>query len=177
MKVGVISDTHDNLASIEKAMIIFQSERVDLIVHCGDWNQPEALLYLAQEADKASIPIKGVFGNNDKRLNELLEHNSKLSSPVEFALNKVLEFEYGNKKFAVYHGDNKKILDDLIESRHYDVVLTGHTHKARKEFTKGTLVINPGSTAFQIPRVKGNGLTSVAVYDTSTTTSQIIYLN
>jgi uncharacterized protein len=177
MRIGIISDTHDNLESIERAFLLFEAENIDLVVHCGDWNRPQTLEYLSNTAERAGLPVMGIFGNNDKKVTELLIQNRHLSHPIQFAESRILEFEAGNKRFAAYHGDNKKLLNNLIESKEYDVVLTGHTHMAKKDFRHGKLIINPGSTSFQIPRVKGSGLTSIAVYDTRTTQAQIIYLN
>ena len=37
MKIGIMSDTHDYLPNIRKAIEIFNEEKVDLVVHCGDF--------------------------------------------------------------------------------------------------------------------------------------------
>jgi len=37
MKIGVISDTHDNLPLIEKAVKIFNEKGVKLVLHAGDY--------------------------------------------------------------------------------------------------------------------------------------------
>jgi len=35
MKIGIISDTHDNLPQIKKAVEIFNREKVELVLHAG----------------------------------------------------------------------------------------------------------------------------------------------
>ena len=36
MQIGIISDTHDNVAAIERATVIFDEEGVEVVIHCGD---------------------------------------------------------------------------------------------------------------------------------------------
>ena len=77
MKIGVISDTHDQRLPIRQAISVFNSEKVSLVVHCGDWVSPfSAAWFAALKCNSAKsgmhnrvkpdlCPIKGVFGNND----------------------------------------------------------------------------------------------------------------
>jgi uncharacterized protein len=61
MKVGVISDTHDQIENILKAVELLNQEKVELVVHCGDWVAPFTLKFY----HALKCPIKGIFGNND----------------------------------------------------------------------------------------------------------------
>ncbi|MFN2137547.1 MAG: metallophosphoesterase family protein, partial [Candidatus Promineifilaceae bacterium] len=36
MKLGVLSDTHNNLGNLQKALKIFEAEGVEQLLHCGD---------------------------------------------------------------------------------------------------------------------------------------------
>ena len=40
MKIGVISDTHDHLENISKAVTVFNNKNVDVLIHCGDYVSP-----------------------------------------------------------------------------------------------------------------------------------------
>jgi putative phosphoesterase len=60
LKIGVISDTHDNLDSIKRAVAYF-AENVEIIVHAGDVIAP----FSAKIFKEADIPVYGVLGNND----------------------------------------------------------------------------------------------------------------
>ena len=40
MKIGVVSDTHDQRQRILEAIDIFNKEKVGLVIHCGDWVAP-----------------------------------------------------------------------------------------------------------------------------------------
>ena len=61
MKIGIISDTHDNLSQIKKAVEIFNQEKVELVLHAGDFVSP----FTSLEFKNLNCPLKGVFGNND----------------------------------------------------------------------------------------------------------------
>jgi putative phosphoesterase len=146
MKIGVMSDTHDHLVSVEKAIRIFQKEKVDLIIHCGDWVSPFVPQFIYSLTPKLTIQIKSVFGNNEGDYFRFFQRKEKENWLIDF-YKEAFELEINQKKIAVYHGSNKIITKSLIESHLYDVVFTGHTHQALVEKIGKTLHINPGSTA------------------------------
>ena len=47
MKIGLISDTHDNIQNIRRAVRKFNDKRVDLVIHAGDIVSPNAVESLA----------------------------------------------------------------------------------------------------------------------------------
>lgn len=134
--IGIISDTHEQIKEIEKAVDIFKNRKVDFVVHCGDLISIRPLKYF--EGLKMII----VHGNNNCDQEHYDEYTSK------FGWEKITptkEFAYEGKKFFVYHGQDTLILDEAIKSQKYDYILTGHTHKKRDERVEKTRIINPGS--------------------------------
>ncbi len=173
MKIGVISDTHDRLESIKKAIDIFKKERVGLIIHCGDWVSPYTLEYFDFVLKDYKIPVKSVFGNNEGDIKRLLERNSKLTNPIEFALKEVFEIKIGKRKIAVYHGQDNVILNALIKSKIYDSVFTGHTHIVKNILINNVFVLNPGSTCFAADsRIIKDA--SIAIYNSDSNSAKII---
>ena len=61
MLVGAISDTHDNLPQIEKAVKYLNDQKVGLVLHAGDYVAGFVLPKLKQ----LNCKLVGVFGNND----------------------------------------------------------------------------------------------------------------
>jgi len=61
VKVGILSDSHDNRGAAEGALLLFRAEGVGMVLHLGDVCSPAVL---AAYGDPA-IPLRGVFGNND----------------------------------------------------------------------------------------------------------------
>jgi putative phosphoesterase len=171
MKIGVISDTHDNLPSLKKALELLQQRQVELIVHCGDWVAPFAVEFFSRNSGE--IPVKGVFGNNEGDTKSIVIRNAKLAKPIEFAERKVLELQTDGKSIACYHGEDKPTLDALIHSGKYQAIFTGHTHKVRNEMIGGVLVLNPGTTchAADSEIIEES---SVAIYDSQTNSAEVI---
>ena len=48
-------------------------------------------------------------------------------------------------KLAWTHGDNHRLMRDVIESDYFDFVFYGHTHVAKQHRVGRTLVVNPGA--------------------------------
>ena len=61
MLIGAISDSHDNLPQVEKAVKILNEQKVGLVLHAGDYVAGFVVPRLA----KLNCPLIGVFGNND----------------------------------------------------------------------------------------------------------------
>lgn len=136
MKIGIISDTHDNVESIKKAAKVFSDKNVDLVIHCGDWCAPGTVKFFK------GLKVYSILGNVD---GAVLTLDKKLREMGGKLFGDFAKLELEGKKIAVYHGSYPEILDSLIKSKKFDIVLHGHTHKKRKEIVNETLVINPGS--------------------------------
>ena len=77
MRIGVVSDTHNNLKNIDKIISIFNKEKVGLVVHTGDIASANAL----EKFSSLVCPLIGVYGNNDrleKGLEEVAARNGFL---------------------------------------------------------------------------------------------------
>ncbi|MEK6853879.1 MAG: metallophosphoesterase [Nanoarchaeota archaeon] len=166
MKIGVISDTHDQRLRILQAIAAFNKEKVGLVIHCGDWVAP----FSAARFSALKCPIKGVFGNNDgdKQL-----HRQRNGSLIDYYDEK-MEIEVGGRKIFVTHGHIPRLVEDALKSGKYDAVFSGHTHIAHVKKGGKTLWLNPGTLVDETSeKVKGM---SIAVYDTATSTAKLIKL-
>ncbi len=129
MKLGIISDTHDNQEATKKAVEFFKNREIKTLIHAGDIIAPFTAKLLKD------FEIYAVFGNNDGE-------RFLLSRTIN-----IKDFQYieiANRRIAVYHGTLENITEALIKSEEYDVVVTGHTHRALIEKHGKTLHINPG---------------------------------
>ena len=133
MRIGIISDTHDNVPRIKEAVAIFNEREVDLVIHAGDYIAPFAIDPLAD----LRCEYIGVFGNNDgEKLGLGKRSQGRINIPPHFV-------EFGGKKILVMH-DQGELLPALIKSQSYDIIIYGHTHEPVIEKHGRTLVINPG---------------------------------
>lgn len=61
MLIGLMADTHDNLPMVEKAIKMFNEEKVEVILHAGDYVAP----FVIPKFRGLKARLIGVFGNND----------------------------------------------------------------------------------------------------------------
>ncbi|WP_298845445.1 metallophosphoesterase [Clostridium sp.] len=133
MHIGVVSDTHMVISSIER--LVKEITGVDVLIHLGD-----------NVADVATIKkyykgeIINVKGNCD----------FSESVPIDRLV------EVGGKKIFLTHGHIYGVKENLSVLRYKaletgaDIVLYGHTHVAKIDFEEGIWYINPGSAS--LPR-------------------------
>lgn len=166
MKIGIISDTHDNLPNIQKSVQVFNKEKVEMVLHLGDWCSPFAPDFFAG----LKCQIKSVFGNNDADIFAFLK--KKFSVDIEFR-KRIFEIDLAGKKAVMFHGDDAQITNSLIQSGAYDVVFTGHTHIVVNEMKGKTLHINPG-TVSHYKSGKINREFTIAIYDSEKNSAKIL---
>jgi hypothetical protein len=134
--IGVMSDSHDNIIKIKKAVEIFNEKKCDLVIHAGDFIAP----FSVRELEKLNCPIKAVYGNCDGEKLGL----KKVFSSVGEIQESPLIFEYNNLKIFVCHVPNN--LDNLAHSGKFNIIIYGHTHEPKAERKNNTLILNPGET-------------------------------
>lgn len=175
MKIGVISDIHDHLNELDQALDIFKKQQVAMILNGGDWVSPYTLKYFdtrCQEIDLV-VPVKSVFGNNKGDIKKMVEINTNLKNPIQFAPRFIYELKVEEKNIAIFHGHDSVVLRLLIESKKYELIVTGHTHQIRNEMIGDTLVLNPGSLS-KARSSKKVETASVAIYNTQENQAEII---
>lgn len=135
MLVGLISDTHDDMTAIQKAVDILNEKKVSHVLHAGDITSPftfEIFAYL-------NCKFTGIFGNNDgdKLLLKLKSKDNIHNQPHLMTLHK--------KTIVIVHEPD--LVDALADSGHYDLIVYGHTHRHDIRWLRNTLIINPGRVA------------------------------
>ncbi len=137
MLIGIISDTHDNIVNIEKAVRIFTERKVDRVIHAGDIISP-GVIPRFKELDNISF----IFGNNDGERAILPKKIEQIGGVLG---GETLDITCDEGRIAVYHGTVPQILNALISCGDYRVVISGHTHKIVNRMEGNTRVLNPGS--------------------------------
>jgi putative phosphoesterase len=134
--VGIISDTHEHIYAIVRAVRVLKERAPSLVIHCGDIISPPVLERFAE------LPLRVVFGNNDGERSGLKKKCNELGFPE---IQDTLTFEHAGKSFFINHGTNPRVIDEAAASQRYDYVLHGHTHEQRDELVGRTRIINPGA--------------------------------
>ncbi|MDJ0881158.1 MAG: metallophosphoesterase family protein [Gammaproteobacteria bacterium] len=167
-QLGLISDVHARPEPVEQALNIFAQEQVDEIICAGDiagyYEDLEATIKLIQQAK-----CKTVLGNHDQTyLDTAKSHSPTIEDYLKsLPLYQELECEgksiflvhaappdllQGGIKLLDQHGkiiaSQKKHWASQLQDFEYDILIVGHTHQVYAEKIANSLVINPGSTAF-----------------------------
>ena len=121
MKIGVVSDTHNNLKNIEKIINLFNDERVPVVIHTGDISNANTF----EQFSKLNSKLIGVYGNNDRNESGLKEvaqkNNFQFQEPPR-------RLSLLDREIVIFH-EPDKIDQFLSENKLIDVVLYGHTHR------------------------------------------------
>jgi putative phosphoesterase len=132
--IGILSDSHDNLVMIRRAVGLFNDMRCDLVIHAGDFVAPFAVA----ELRNLRCPVKAVFGNCDGERAGLAKTFEGLGEVKDAPL----AFSHGGLRFVVSHLDAP--VPGYLAKIPSDILVYGHTHKPFSEQRDGVLVINPG---------------------------------
>ena len=150
MLVGIISDSHDHLDNIERAMQRFEREEVSRILHPGDIVAPFAARLLQE---RCLCPLDIIYGKNDGERDGLAEVFPEIcDGPVMIRL--------GDLDVAMDHYPPSNQHPPLDGAR---VILFGHTHQIVNEDRDGILFLNPGESCGWV-----TGKATVAVLETVT---------
>lgn len=139
MKVAVIADTHGAIS--ERVLDLLRTERVDLILHAGDYAN-EAYLYPLETI----APLEVVRGNND------------FDSP--HPLTRTLNLDGVSVHMAHLPRDLERLLRDTTPNEPI-LGIHGHTHVPCFEQTDDLTIANPGSTR----RPRGGGGPSMLILE------------
>jgi putative phosphoesterase len=163
MMIGAMADTHDRLDAVDEAISFFNSQEVTDVLHAGDLVSP----FVAPLFSRLKAKLHFVWGNNegDHEFIKVRFADIGISPLGDFAA-----LQLGGKKVALLHGTHQEIVDSLIESGAYDLIVRGHSHRA--EVIEGeTLLVNPGEVCGYL-----TGRQTVALIDLDKMQAQIVDL-
>jgi putative phosphoesterase len=136
MRLGILSDTHDQLARTRRAVELLLAEGADVLVHCGDLTGPELV------TPCAVLPCYFTFGNNDA--DNVPELRRAIAEVGAVCLEWGGEVTLAGKRVAVTHGHMHTDVRRLLAARP-DYLLSGHSHIPADQRHDLTRRINPGA--------------------------------
>lgn len=161
MLIGILSDSHDNLPLLCKAVEIFKKNKVSRVFHAGDFVSP----FTAKPLSKLNCEFTGIFGNNDGDKLLLRENFQDIGQIYEDVYEDIID----GKRIIIVHKD--KLVEPLAKSGKYDIIIYGHTH--RIDLREGKpLIINPGECGGWL-----TGESSAAILNTKQLKAEIIKLH
>lgn len=163
MKIAVISDIHGNMSYLSKAKEIIDSEKINIVICCGDVQTEE----IFHELDSWPQKVYLTLGNADlelvKKLESGLIYPEKLEYFKDFGV-----VNLAGKKIAFTHYDfyAKK----LVTEGKYNLIFYGHTHTPWEEKIGQTILLNPGEITAQF------GKPTFAIYDLAKMKAKLVLL-
>jgi len=130
MKIGLISDTHDNLPKLERAVSFFNKNKVNFVLHAGDYVAPFAI----DKLNALSCDWIGVFGNNDGEKKGLSARSGNRIKDPPYRL------ELLGRRITLAH--DPQSLE--IKEEKSDLIVFGHTHRPEVIKLSDKLIVNPG---------------------------------
>jgi len=146
MKIGLISDTHDDIENINKAIDIFLHNEVEIVIHAGDFISPQAVREFKRLIEK-NVKFFGVLGNNDGEKKGLTRVFEEINGNLLGDMGKI---DVCGIKIGIYHGTDIKKKEKMMYSNKFDVFVYGHTHITIPQLEKiekigKTIILNPGN--------------------------------
>lgn len=153
MKIGIIADTHGNLAGWNRAMEIGLGD-ADIIIHCGDllYHGPKFKpvegydpMGLANAINASTVPVLVGRGNADSDVDQLVL-NVPIQQPYLFV-------QIEGMRILASHGHlcPHAELVRLARQWQVDLLLTAHTHVPSISGHGSLTHINPGSVTYAAP--------------------------
>ena len=136
MKLGLISDTHDQLQRTKVAVEMLVSAGAERLIHCGDFVSHEVLTACCV------LPVSFVFGNNDWGVEP--ELRAAASDGGAECLEYGAEITIANRRIGITHGHLQTESRPLMAASP-DYLITGHSHIAMNRQLESTRWINPGA--------------------------------
>lgn len=154
MKIAIISDIHGNMAYLERAKKIIDSQPIEIVICCGDIQDEETFLELDSWKQKVYIAL----GNADYAIRENLGSGRLVAKHAE------VFFDYGvlnldGAKIAFCHYEY--LARKLAENNTFDVIFYGHSHTPWEEKVGKAILLNPGEIQAR------DGKPTFAIFDVS----------
>jgi len=162
MNIAVISDIHDNIWNLDKALKIIEKRNIKTAIFCGDYCAPTTFKLIVGRFSKTYCIWGNVDGEKYAIMKFLMDERiENIEMLGDFG-----EIEIDNLKVAVIH--KPEIAKGLAHSGLYDAVFHGHNHTASKEMVGKTLLANPGEV------MGSDGKPSFGIWDTKKNDIEII---
>jgi putative phosphoesterase len=137
MRIGIVSDTHDDQRNVRRAIEVFREHSVECVLHAGDVTGPATISIFAE---MPGCRVIAVGGNCDSERRSLRTAVEAIGGEMH---DRVYTGHLDNR--AVYMTHIPLGLEPVIRSGEYDLVVYGHTHQQDIRRIGKTLVVNPGA--------------------------------
>ena len=161
MKIGILSDTHNDSGMTVRSLAEFRRRGINLLFHCGDLTTAEMVVLFQ------GFGVYFVRGNMDRHHVPALKKATAAQAGAQW-LGKGDCVALHGKSISISHGDRETLFEELLLAKP-DYLFHGHTHRRRDERVGPTRIINPGALGGVQHEVR-----SICVLDLATDQLQVI---
>ena len=165
MKIGIISDIHENFHNLILALEELKRREVDSIICLGDLINEG----IAKVMAISPVPVFMIWGNNDGEKVGVMKTALRPDSSLTVSSNTYDFLEVGQRKLFITHYDD--LATPMASSGLYDAVFYGHTHLVEVTRVHDCLVVNPGEIG-----AHKTGKATMAIYNSDTNEAELIEL-
>ncbi len=132
-RIMVISDTHEDRATIRMVLDFLKAFQVDMVIHLGDYFSDTALL------EKEGVSLIKVPGTWDPQYDDRSIPNRRFIHVEGW---RIFLSHTPDTHYNDLHDDIKP--EQIIHDGAADLFLYGHTHRAEIKRHRGMIIANPG---------------------------------
>lgn len=137
MRIAVVSDSHDHIPHLKRAVLRANREGAELLIHCGDLISPFMLATLEQFNGQ----VHAIYGNNSGDQHLIASRCAAPGSRVRHhGAHGTLAID--SLRIAIEH--EPRWARALANSGDFDLVCYGHDHLFHAERLGDCLLLNPG---------------------------------
>ncbi|MFH1133172.1 MAG: metallophosphoesterase [Nanoarchaeota archaeon] len=162
MKIAILSDIHENIPNLVKALGMIKEMGCERILFLGDFINPGVVKVIAAQ----DIPVRAVWGNNDGDKVSIMQIALHPKSSLTMADGVFDSLEIDGRKIFMTHFPQ---LADVAIKAGFDAVFYGHDHDKVLKNVGSCLLLNPGEIS-----AHKTGESTFAVYNTQTNDAEII---
>lgn len=137
MKIGVLSDTHDNLTNLVPVLETFKERGIKTLIHCGDLTSLDMISHFK------GFRMIYTIGNMDVATGAIKKRIEKMNTD-NFA-GMVYRGKLDGVPVAVTHSHIDGKVMELVREQRFKWIFHGHTHEKRDEVVRGVRIVNPGA--------------------------------
>ncbi len=137
MIIAILSDSHDAVVHVHRAVSHADAAGAKILLHCGDLVSP----FMLNQLEKFSGRIHLIYGNNTGDQHLISTRCEKQKD--RFTHHGIVgSIEVDGKRIGFHHYPEMAL--PLAQSGKYDYVCCGHNHICRVQKIGSSLLINPG---------------------------------
>ncbi|MGI6657214.1 MAG: YfcE family phosphodiesterase [Desulfobulbus sp.] len=137
MRIAVLSDSHDHIPNLCRAVSLANAEQAEVLLHCGDLISPFMLKHLG----RFQGPVHLLYGNNAGDRHLIASRCGTIFTNIRHH-GEYGTLTLGSLRIALHHYPD--LARTVARSGEYDLVCYGHDHIFHCERIGNCTLLNPG---------------------------------